>query len=71
MSELVKMQKDIRLYLLPAAPYCDSRLRSGHTVPNADKLSINVPHTGRNRSPDNFLDLFIDESGGEWLEGFV
>jgi len=32
----------------------------GHTVPDTDKLSINVLHTSGNRSPESSLDQFLD-----------
>jgi hypothetical protein len=44
---------------------------AGHTIPDADKLSIDIFHTGSNRSLDGCLDLLLDEPSRKWLEGFV
>jgi hypothetical protein len=45
-------------------------LRVRHAIPNADKLSVDVLHTGNNQTLDRFLDLLLHESS-EQFEVFV
>jgi hypothetical protein len=45
--------------------------RARHTIPNADELSVDVLHTGSNWTLDRFLDLLLDETSSERLEGLV
>jgi hypothetical protein len=46
-------------------------LRACHLIPNADKLSVDLLHTGGNRTLDRFLGLTLNETSSERLEGFV
>ena len=46
-------------------------LRTRHTIPNADELSVNIFHTSSNQIFDRFLDLLLDETSNERFECFV
>lgn len=56
-------------YLGVILAFCS--ISTGYTVSSADRLSIHILHTRRNRALDGFLDLLHDERGSEWFEGLV
>jgi hypothetical protein len=46
-------------------------LSAGHTIPNADELSIDVLQTRSDPALDAFLDLLLHETQGNWLDRVV
>jgi hypothetical protein len=48
-----------------------SSLSTLHTITNGDELPINVLKPSDQRVFDGLLDLSVDETSGEWSEGFV